>query len=240
MEWNKKSWTDKEYKELQQKLNELSEEKYALFQKRIIKEEAYPILGVRMPILKKIAKEIVKGNEQQFLQTASAVSHEERLLLAIVIGESACQYDVFEARADDFVKKIDNWAVCDAFCTSIKKHIKRNKNAFWQHILCYLHSENHWIVRVGLVCMLSHYIEEEYLEEVLKRCDGVKNDFYYVKMAQAWLMATAFTKYPQRVKPYFTNHTLDTWTLHKAIQKVCQSQRVSLEEKGDLKTLKRV
>ena len=238
MEWAKQNWTSKEQKQLQKELEEMAEEKYQLFQKRIIKEQKYKILGVRLPLLRKMAKEIVKGNDEAFVKTVVAFYHEQLLLLALVIGESSEEYNIFETRADDFVKKIDNWAVCDTFCSGIKKQIKKNKEAFWQHISLYLHSKNPWIIRVGLVCMLCHYIDEDTVEKVLKRCDNIKSDFYYVKMAQAWLIATAFTKYPEKVKKYLVKNKLDTWTLHKAIQKACESKKSTVEEKNYLKTLK--
>lgn len=46
--------------------------------------------------------------------------------------------------------------------------------------------------------MLSYYLEEEYIEKVFKRCETVKNEFYYVKMAQAWLIATTWVKFPKK------------------------------------------
>ena len=140
MEWAKQNWTSKEQKQLQKKLEEMAEEKYQLFQKRIIKEQKYKILGVRLPLLRKMAKEIVKGNDEAFVKTVVAFYHEQLLLLALVIGESSEEYNIFETRADDFAKKIDNWAVCDTFCSGIKKQIKKIKRHFGSifHYICIL------------------------------------------------------------------------------------------------------
>ena len=103
----------------------------------------------------------------------------------------------------------------------------------------YLRSKNNWIIRVALVSMLQYYLEEEYIQKVLQRCDSVKSDFYYVKVAQAWLIAEAYIKCKQQTIVYLKKSSLDKWTFNKAIQKICESNRVSIEEKEELKKLKK-
>ncbi len=238
MDYVKQKWTSKEQKELRNALQEMAEEQYRLFHQKIVKGERQ-IIGVRMPTLKKIAKEIVKGNYMDFIKTSIPVYHEEVVLLGIVIGTSTMEYTDFLMEMNDFIKKIDSWAICDAFCASIKKQVQNNKQAFWNHITLYLRSKNNWIVRVGLIIMLSYYLEEEYIEKVFKRCETVKSEFYYVKMAQAWLIATTWAKFPEKTEQYFKKSALDKWIWNKAIQKACESTRVKEEYKIYLKTLKK-
>lgn len=238
MDYVKQNWTSKEQKELKCTLQQMAEPKYKEFNEKIVKGKL-KMLGIRIPVLRKIAKEIVKGNFKEFIKTCIPVYHEELLLLGIVIASSDMEYNDFKMEMNDFLKRIENWAACDTFCGSIKKHIKQNKKEFWNDMTLYLRSKNDWIVRVALVSMLQYYLEEDYIKKVLQRCDSIKSEFYYVKVAQAWLIAEAYIKCKQQTIVYLKKSSLDKWTFNKAIQKICESNRVSIEEKEELKKLKK-
>ncbi len=238
MDYVKQNWTSKEQKELKYTLQQMAEPKYKEFNEKIVKGKL-KMLGIRIPVLRKIAKEIVKGNFKEFIKTCIPVYHEELLLLGIVIASSDMEYNDFKMEMNDFVKRIENWAACDTFCSSIKKQINKNKKEYWNDMTLYLRSKNNWIIRVALVSMLQYYLEEEYIQKVLQRCDSVKSDFYYVKVAQAWLIAEAYIKCKQQTIVYLKKSSLDKWTFNKAIQKICESNRVSIEEKEELKKLKK-
>lgn len=238
MDFVKQNWTSKEQKEFRMTLEQMGEQKYKEFNQKIVKGNM-PMIGIRMPELKKIAKQIVKGNALEFIKTCIPMYHEELVILGIVIGISNMEYEQFLLEMNDYVKRIENWAVCDTFCSNIKKQVEKNKERFWNDITLYLRSKNDWIVRVALIVMLCYYLEEKYIKQVFKRCESIKSEFYYVKMAQAWLIATAWVKCPEQTKQYLPKSTLDKWTFHKAIQKACESARVSEEDKIYLKTLKK-
>jgi 3-methyladenine DNA glycosylase AlkD len=149
-------------------------------------------------------------------------------------------YEEFLPYCDHYTEHLaENWAHCDIFCSSVKKIIKEHEKNFFEHIEKYLCSENSWAVRMGLVMMLSNYLTEEYLAEVLKRTDSVSSEHYYIRMAQAWLLATAWAKSRERMLSYIENCHLDDWTWNKFIQKCCESYRVSAEDKAFLRGLKR-
>ena len=76
------------------------------------------------------------------------------------------------------------------------------------------------------------------MSEVLKRTDAVHGEHYYIRMAQAWLLATAWAKDRERMLSYIESHHLDDWTWNKFIQKCCESYRVSAEDKAFLRNLK--
>ena len=101
-----------------------------------------------------------------------------------------------------------------------------------------MQSENPWAVRVGLVMMLWHYLTEGYLPQVLERTDAVQSEHYYVRMGQAWLLATAWAKDRERMMGYVKQHQLDDWTFHKFIQKCCESYRITKEDQEYLRSLK--
>ena len=132
---------------------------------------------------------------------------------------------------------VNNWAVCDCFCMDLKA-VKRFREPFFDHIETYLGGDE-WAQRVGLVLMLSYYLDGEYIDRVLRRVDRIHTDAYYVRMAQAWLLATAAAKCPEPTVAYFADNSLDSATLNKAIQKAAESFRVEDSVKTTLKSLKK-
>ena len=68
---------------------------------------------------------------------------------------------------------------------------------------------------------------------------GVKSEYYYVKMMQAWFFATALTKQYEATLPIIENNILDLWTHNKTIQKAIESYRISADTKNYLRKLKK-
>lgn len=237
MNYIQQHWTEQLYTTFITSLKEQSDLKYKEFNTTIAKNKEEAI-GIRIPILRTIAKEIAKGNFREFLQLNQFHYYEEFLVYGFVIGYCRIEYEEFIKLTDKFITKISNWAVCDTFCTSIKI-VKKNKASFWEHINTYLCSSNPWIVRVGIVSMLCYYLEEEYIDDVLKRCNTIQSDFYYVNMAQAWLISTAFIKHRNKTLDYLKYCQLNQWTFNKSIQKARESYRVTPEDKELLNAMKK-
>ena len=200
-----------------------------------------PVFGLRLPDLRRLAKEIAKGeNGEAFLAVCGRGTYEERLLYGLVLAELPISYEAFLGYCDVYTEKIvENWSHCDSFCVSLKKRLKGQERAFFQYIEKYLQSENPWAVRVGLIVMLDHYLKPEYIKAVLERTDSIHREEYYVRMGQAWLLATAWAKEREAVLAYLPHHNLEEWVFHKFIQKCCESYRVSPEDKAYLRSLRK-
>jgi 3-methyladenine DNA glycosylase AlkD len=138
----------------------------------------------------------------------------------------------------NFIPKIDNWAVCDICCAGLKT-INKNKEIVWTFIQKYLKSKKEFEVRFAIVMMLDYFIDEKYINEILKIFNNVKHDGYYVKMAIAWAISAAFVKFPKITMTYLKKNNLDDWTYNKSLQKICESLRVSKEMKEKIKRMKR-
>ena len=232
-------WTKEKYEKFRKELLAQEEETYRDFNAKLLCSDL-PVIGLRVPFLRKKAKEIAKGDGIGFLQVCGTDTYEERLLYGLVAAALHVSYGEFLLYCDFYTEHLaENWAHCDIFCSSVKKNIKGHEKEFFHHIEGYLQSENPWAVRMGLVMMLSNYLTEEYMEEVLKRTDSVSSEHYYIRMAQAWLLATAWAKDRKRMLSFIENHHLDDWTWNKFIQKCCESYRVSVEDKAFLRSLKR-
>lgn len=84
-----------------------------------------------MPVMRKLGKEISKGNGRSFLEQTTDNSYEEKTMRGIVIGLLKTEsYEEFLMYSDDFVQRIDSWAVCDGFCANLKE-TKKYKSEFF-------------------------------------------------------------------------------------------------------------
>lgn len=222
---------------VKQQLISLAEENYRNFASKLV-PGTDNILGVRRPLLRKLAKTIAKATGRDYLQLAPQEYFEELMLQALLINELECSLLERLAYITDFVPKINNWSVCDTFCNSLK-FTKTNKKVVWDLMQAYFAREQEFEVRFAVVMCLEYYLEEEYLEAVLFRLDQIQHPGYYVKMAVAWALATCFAKFPIRTKLYLANNSLDDFTYNKTLQKIIESYRVPTSVKAEIRTMKR-
>ena len=198
----------------------------------------YPILGVRIPDLRALARQIIKdGSAGPFLEIAPT-SFEEVTTQGIVIA--SLPYDKMRLRLPDFTDHIDNWCTCDTLANTAKS-IKTHRDDFLAVIDRLLDKNTEFSVRTALVCLLTHYIAEGYLAVIFDRISRVaRDDRYYVKMAAAWLLAECFIKFPDDTYPLLASRNfLPTWTHNKAISKIRDSYRIPDDVKSHLATLRK-
>ena len=55
---------------------------------------------------------------------------------------------------------------------------------------------------------------------------------------RAWYFATALAKQYEAIVPFLEEKRLDPWTHNKAVQKACESSRMTAEQKQYLRGLK--
>ncbi len=234
------NWTAADYTEFLQFLRTQADEEYRKFHSTLVPNARDgEILGVRMPKLRQIGKEIVRGNGQSFMAASKPDCYEERMVRGIVTSlMKSDSLEAFAAKCEAFTEEINNWAVCDCFCSGLKE-IKKFRAEFFEYLPLYLKSGNCWKIRFALVVMLDYYLDEEYIDRVLALCDSVESDYYYVNMAQAWLVATAAAKCRDKTMAYLLDNSLSDDVFNKAIQKCTESRRIDEQTKKYLKTLKR-
>jgi len=212
------------------------DDKYQVFVSRGIPTDR-PILGVRIPTIREIAKKVPKADISKILKE-EPVALEEVLLRGILI--SRLGYEEMLSNFDSQVKLIGDWCTCDIFCASIKPLIKKHRQEFFeQKIDPLLKSKPEFHVRVGLVLLLG-YVSPDYLAVIFDRVESLRNrEEYYIKMAIAWLVAECFIKYPEETMSYLHVSTLPAWTFNKAISKICDSYRVEDDAKKYLRTIRK-
>ena len=222
---------------IQKELLELADEKYKKFHSSLC-PGVNNIIGIRVPILRKFAKEIAKQNWKDFLDNPSDEYYEEILLQGLLIGIAKMPTQERINYLEKFIPKIDNWAVCDMTCSGLK-FIQKNQELMWNFIQKYLKSEKEFEVRFAIIIMLDYFICDEYIDEVFQKLNEIKQEDYYVKMAIAWTVQVAYVKQKEKTLQYLKNNKLDKWTYNKALQKILESNRVTSKEKEQIRKMKR-
>lgn len=196
------------------------------------------IIGVRVPELRKMAKEIALQDYAQFLEQSKDEYYEELVLQGLVIGYAKISIEETFKYLEIFVPKINSWAVCDTTCSNLKI-TKKYMKEMWKFLEQYINSKNEYEIRFALVMYLNYYLTDEYIDEILHKVDKITNKEYYVQMAIAWLLSFAYIKQKEKTEMYLLKNNLDEFTQNKAIQKICESYRVSKENKDKLRKLKK-
>lgn len=222
--------------DIQKTLFEHIDLKYKDFNAKLIPTVDYDlVLGVRIPVLRKIAKDFSKHNESKiFLSALPHKYHEENNIHAFLI-ESINDFDEAIKMTEAFLPYIDNWATCDSFLPPV---FKKNTDKLLPYVLKWIKSDKTYTVRYGIVLLMKLYSKENFEDRFLSEISKIKSDEYYIKMAIAWYFAELLAIQYEKTVPYIKNNILDPWTHNKAIQKVVESFKVAQEKKIYIKTLK--
>lgn len=230
-------WNNKTYQEFLTYLESIKDPKYQEFNQKIVFTK-YKMLGIRLPELRKIANNIFKGDYKNFLKLCSNEYYETVMLKGLVIAKIST-FSELEPYFNSYLSLIDNWALTDTFCNSLKL-VKSNKEEFLSIINSLLETNEEYKVRVGLVLFLNYYVEEPYLDLIFSYLDNLNTDFYYVNMAAAWLLCEIFTKYPEITLKYLENNNLNTFTINKTISKIRDSYKIDKKMKDYVLKFKRI
>lgn len=229
---------------IRMRLEQLSEEDYKKFNENLLPGTEH-VLGVRMPKLRTLAKEVAKEDFRTYLDEAhekisadQGSYHEEIMLEGLVIAYAKMELEERFFYLDRFVPKIHNWAVCDC-CSNTYKFMEKYQEESFAYIDKYLHSQREYELRFGIVSLLEHFMNDTYIDQVLAICERTRHEDYYVKMAVAWTLSICYVKYPAKTRMLLEKNTMDDFTHNKTIQKIRESYRVSREEKEELKSWKR-
>ncbi len=221
------------YLKLQKKLITLKDEKYAIFQSKLGLENAN-IMGVRIPILRKIAKEISRENYQEYIEECKYIFFEETLIVGMIIGYINVEINKRLEMLDMYITKMDNWAITDS-SISTYKFTKNSMIEMWNYIEKRLKIEYEYNLRFCIVMYKTYFLNDIYIDKVLENIIKIKSNKYYVQMANAWCLSEAYLKYPQKVEEIIKNRKLDEFTHNKTLQKIFDSLKIDKENKQKLK-----
>ncbi|MBP5624049.1 MAG: DNA alkylation repair protein [Lachnospiraceae bacterium] len=221
---------------IREKLFTFEDPKYRDFQSKLVPNiEKETIIGVRTPDMKKIAKEFAKEEStKDFLKDLPHKYYEENLVHIFILSMIK-DFDECVKGLEAFFPYIDCWPVCDQSSPGI---FKKNHEKVLPLVKKWIDSDHVYTSRYGMRILMNEFLGDDFKPEYLSCVASKKGDDYYLKMMVAWYFATALAKqYDESVKVIELKE-LDPWTHNKAIQKACESFRVSDEHKEYLKTLK--
>ena len=219
-----------------EELFKLQDKKYRDFQIKLIPNYRIDnMIGVRTPDLKTLAKKILKENNYKlFLKTLPHKYFDENQLHAFIISEIK-NYDDCINYINIFLPYVDNWATCDQMSPKI---FKKNKDKLINEIQKWIKSDNTYTIRFGIGMLMQYYLDDNFNIEYLEMVSKIKSKEYYVNMMIAWFFATALAKQYDDTIKYIENNKLDKWVHNKTIQKAIESNRITIERKEYLRTLK--
>jgi 3-methyladenine DNA glycosylase AlkD len=218
-------------------LLENREEKYAAFLQKILPGVAQQtIIGVRTPLLRKMAKQISREEWcDAFLKECPHIYFEENQLHGFILSG----YPDFEEcieKIEQFLPYIDNWATCDQ---TSPKVFKKHKELLLPYLRKWIQSDHVYTIRFAVDMLMQHFLDEDFRPEYLELVAGISSGEYYVKMAVAWYMATALAKQWDSAVPYIERGRMNDWVHNKTIQKAKESYRITREQKQYLGQFKK-
>ena len=222
--------------EIVAELFRLQDKKYAAFQAKLIPTvETDKIIGVRTPELRTFAKKLVKDEDiASFITSLPHQNFDEDQLHAFVISLEK-DFDKCIAEIEAFLPFINNWATCDQLSPKV---FKKEPEKLLPYIYTWIKSDKVYTVRFAIGMLMQHYLDERFNPKYADMVAAVRTEEYYINMMIAWYFATALAKQYASILPYLEEKKLDDWTHNKAIQKSVESNRITMEQKAYLKTLK--
>ena len=190
------------------------------------------VIGVRSPVLRKIAKEMYKSNNySEFLVSLPHKYFEENNLHSYIISHIK-DYDECIRQINLFLPFVDNWSTCDCLNSDA---LKKYPDKLLEQINLWLKNEHTFTVRFAIRMLMKYFLEDNFKEEYLQIVFNIKSDEYYIKMMIAWYFATALAKQYESSLKYIESMQLDKETQNMTIQKAIDSFRISEIQKQHLR-----
>ena len=209
-------------KELRLFLKENVDLKYQKFSTSLL-PGVTDLWGVRLPVLRRIAKKIAKeGNVDLLKSSLKKPCFEERMVLGMAIGYLPWDETFLEKYVEPYIPLIDNWSICDSFCVGLKQ-VAKNQEETWHFLQKYFKSDLEYEVRFAVVLSLFYFLTDSYLSLVLDQLALIHQEDYYAQMAIAWAIAKAYAVSPEVTKKWIKKTKIKQEILKKALQKVRDS-----------------
>lgn len=217
-----------EREKLLTELESLSEEKFRIFNEKIVHTSIYRVIGVRMPDLKAIAKKHRADYKEIFEMPYN--SFEEIIIKGAALGFADAPLSEKEPYIIRYAGMIDNWAECDCFCSCIK--VRKSEEDAWRLLSDKLMKrKEEFVSRVGIVLMFSKFSDEPTVKKALTVYDALPCGEYYRDMAVAWGLSVYCVKYPELITGYLEHSPISIKVKLMAAQKIRDSRRVSNDYK---------
>ena len=224
--------------ELPAQLKAMGEPSYAAFASSLLPGLSRPLLGIRLPRLKQLARNLARCNWRDILNEGlPGNTFEEVMLRGLIIGYAPMPWDDRWKEITAFADVIDNWSVCDT-CCALYKEAKKHRAEVWPRLVDELHAENEFRQRFAIVMMMDHFLHD-CPEDVLAAWAQTSPCGYYAEMALGWGMAEAYLRFPDRTLPFLLDKHFPAEGRKKAFRKILESQRTTTAQRQQIKALQK-
>ncbi len=203
------------------------------------------VMGLRVGDMRRVARDLARREDvfmriSQFAQLYSkdrrSLCYEEMMVWGMMINAVKCTDEERIQLLEDFVPAIDNWAVCDTYCSDAKWMKKLPKDKLWRLLEPYFDSVREFDVRFAVVIAMWYLLEEKDLEKIFAHLEqinfsAIQSEYnmslsaYYAKMSVAWLLATALAKHPEQTREFVRKNTLPEDIIRLYVRKARESFR---------------
>lgn len=230
----KELWNAEDAVEFKKYLESYKREDKVEWTKNIL-NTSMPVLAIKSPEIKEIAKEIRKGNYLSFLDLNINDYYENMAINGYLIS-AIKDFSLMKRYLDRYIKKVDCWASCDL----LKFNVKKNEKNFFDLSGEYIKSEKPFVRRIGMYILFEFINNDLYLDKIYEKLNLFEDEEdYYVNMMNAWLVCELFIKRREKTIEFLENNKLNRFTINKSISKCRDSFRVSQEDKEFLLSFKK-
>lgn len=223
------------YKKTIVELKRNADAEYKNFNDKII-VSGYETIGVRIPVIKRIAKSVLQTEISDYLENCKFEYYECTLVYGLLIARLS--FNEMWDKKDYYLSKCDGWGLVDSFVPAIKVSVS-DMERFYYLLIEEIEKQKDFHLRFRIVALMTFFIGGIHTKEILNSTEALDGKGYYNDMAIAWLISAAFVKQRESTLKFLENDKLGKFTHNKAISKINDSLRVNVEDKTYLKTLRK-
>lgn len=205
---------------------------YAAFSLRLTPTR-YPMLGVRLPEIRKIAKSVPADEIESVLGKATFSDFESVMLYGFLTGRITEKERLFY-RIDRFLEAADNWSHIDSVVASLKG-IKKHRKEFLERYSGLTAHEGVFYRRFLVVALMDYFFDGEYEREAIRLYKATCSGDYYVDMALGWGLSVLLIRDFGRAFSLLCGGDFSPSVVYKAARKGIESLRVSDQNKEKLR-----
>ena len=218
------------YTKLKKHLFDIGDSKLASFSKRISNSD-YLFIGIKIPVLRKIIKELYTENEINLNDFSLGEYFEIDFIYFGLSLIKIKDINLQLAFLNNEIGKAKSWMITDSIPSFLLKY---NYTTFFSFFTNSYREKEVYKRRLSFVLAIKLYKEKEILN-ILKYIK--ENDEYIVDMAKAWLLATIAIKYTNEIYS-FLKDMKPSLLKRKTISKINESYRIKKEDKERFKLLR--
>ena len=216
--------------EIYKRISEAKKDEKTINWKRNILNTKMELFGLYAKEVESIIKEFKNAEFKELKNRNCFELNQIYLTINLIQTKNLAEQQLFLKNNVDI---IDSWAITD--CTYQYLKIKK----FEEAIMFFNEFSNtnvEMLIRYAYLVLFCFKNSKEHLHDILSLFKD--SSFYYVNMVEAWLLSFLYISFPSEVYEYLRDSGISNEIKFKAISKICDSFRVSKEDKEKVRQLR--